>query len=1767
MNKKTIYVILVFFLLTVTFGFSNWINKDQFSFKENDVITEEKLFKTEQKTQSTFACASPSDQGVKNLKSDEATIYWDDDSGTAWEYIIQLPTAPYPTGSGTPTTVKEVTITQDSNGNNLQPNTTYEFYVRTDCGTDGQSSWLGPFEFKTICGSFVPFFQEDFDSSSATFNCWSIIDNNNDGTSIKLVGGVTSWLYQGDRSLRFQGIGGVQHDEWLISPSFKLDNREIYQLSYYYHTDNSITSFEVLLSSNGTNINNFTNVLQPNTIHMVGSYQKKTLYIQNIEGEINIAWHITSNETTTSTLFLDFVTIEKINCIGPDEEIIISDISTNDVTVEWNDTVNANWEYYVQIEGGGTPIGTGLPTTSNKVDIISDQSGTTLQPDTEYEIYIRSSCGKGLYSRWIGPIVFKTACPIQPLPFWEGFNTTSTTKECWRIIDNNKDVLMRVPVIYNKWSLLEKDVMGRVPNPRTYEGDSAMNFQGLDTYQLPHDDWLISPTFQLDDSKFYRLKYFYRVANRLIDHNKVDYRVLLSSDGREIKSFTIVLDSKKEENNHKWKEENLIIGGIGGDINIAWHINTNKAESQLLIDNVFLEEISGCPEPHKLGYNTEDKGKVKIYWEDSFGSDWEYIVQKSEGNTPLPTTKGTETKSDKAYVDKDVNGDNLEPNTEYEFYVRTDCGNGEYSVWSGPYLFKTDCKVYNTPFWEGFNLESVTINCWTIIDENNDMYLFSNKWNSISTITHYEGSRSMGFTGEQYNDSLLPHNDWLISPTIKFELGKTYRLKYHYRSHPVSLYAYDFEVLLSNSGIDYTNKFTTVVTPKKQYDPTQDWTEEYTFISGISGNTNIAWHVISKTNDTSLYIDNVFIEEVTGCREPLPSTMGVKDEENNKVTIFWDDEFGATAWEYYVQEVGEPTPTGSGTATKNKENTVSKDENGKILESNKDYEFYVRTNCGDGEFSIWQGPFHFQMFCGIVKPFFWEGFNKNSETSICWINSDGDGMVSGVHKSDLLNISLSTSGPFEGDANEYLTNVTEFLLGEVPENKSKLISPLIQLDGGTYMLSYNYIAPDNLFSLPIETFVEMSISGIDNQGKVIEQKLIDEKIYSTNSWQEEVLIISGISGKINLEWGVRSSDITMGLYALSIDNFIIEEINTCPRPHNLTVSNRTSTSFDVEWDQYGDNKEWEVIVVEYGEDETYTPAQTLIVNGKPKISITGLNEGKVYTIYIRVKCGEDNSKSDWSTPFNTGTTVGASNDCSGAINIPVNDSLECTEYISTTLLGATLSSSSIPRCASDLKNDIWLEFTAKYESHVFRLEGLDTSLSLEGAIYISPCNLINAIPLECFQISSLENGKLFTGLIPGQNYYIRLGTSEKISDTLLAESILEICITPSPYLEINLNNEKHTAEELLKNILIKSNCDIISNVRYQAGDGKSSINSLAYFNSGISDFPFEEGIVLATHNFNYIAGPYQKNIDKERIPFSNGDTDLNILTDNVGGVGSLSSKAEAVLEFDFIPIKDSLQFEYLFASDTFSLYCNDVCNPVGAIFTIWLKDLKAEKSENIAIVPGTKDPIINSTIRDQKKSNTYCESTNSEYFWKNFAYGTDNPLNAPVNYAGMTIPMKSEKTSVIPGRKYRIKLAVADYCFDNNDASAVFLNGGSFNTGSITLGSDLLIETNNALCYNQTKIINSQTDISDLIEKQYEWYKNGVLISGASTADLEVSEAGEYMVVMKLTELNCEFSDTILVEVYPPISEVVQQPEAIQVCHSSLQDIVVNLKQAEKSMF
>src|SRR5690554_563097 len=374
------------------------------------------------------------------------------------------------------------------------------------------------------------------------------------------------------------------------------------------------------------------------------------------------------------------------------------------------------------------------------------------------------------------------------------------------------------------------------------------------------------------------------------------------------------------------------------------------------------------------------------------------------------------------------------------------------------------------------------------------------------------------------------------------------------------------------------------------------------------------------------------------------------------------------------------------------------------------------------------------------------------------------------------------------------------------------------------------------------------------------------------------------------------------------------------------------------------------------------------------------------------------------------------------------------------------------------------------------------------------------------------------------------------------------------YVEVD---DTYTPEELVKDVLVRSKCDLVSNVRYQNGDGSpvaQQVYTLGYFERNGSIFPFDDGIVLSTSQAEYVPGPFTTTNKGSNPHRWTGDQDLNDAINDAGGWPNQSDMRSTQLQFDFIPVQNTVQFEYLFASNSWDSGCTWRCEN-GAMFAAWLIDTTTGIGENLAKLPNSNTPISINTVSDLNKSHsvngTLCQTINEQYFGNYYGTAANQvpPLSAPINFRGHTIALQSAVVNVVVGRKYTIKLAVLDFCPNDAHTSAAFFKAGSFDIGNLDLGDPQLVVEGDGLCVGDSYILKSGLDP---LLFAFEWFKDDVLIPGATGADYVVTETGNYKVkgyIPNVTACLLE-SDPVLIEFYDYVG-LDQQPSNIQLCPSA----------------
>ena len=269
-------------------------------------------------------------------------------------------------------------------------------------------------------------------------------------------------------------------------------------------------------------------------------------------------------------------------------------------------------------------------------------------------------------------------------------------------------------------------------------------------------------------------------------------------------------------------------------------------------------------------------------------------------------------------------------------------------------------------------------------------------------------------------------------------------------------------------------------------------------------------------------------------------------------------------------------------------------------------------------------------------------------------------------------------------------------------------------------------------------------------------------------------------------------------------------------------------------------------------------------------------------------------------------------------------------------------------------------------------------------------------------------------------------------------SLLVILVPLISFSQIVIDTTQ-SAQYLVKNILVGSGVSV-SNITYIG-----SVVSLGNFSNGNStNIGMDQGIILSTGDVTHVAGP-------NLLP----NTQTNTLGGSDPDLASLVTNPiydAAILEFDFVPMSDTIRFQYVFGSEEYSEWVNtgyndafgfflSGANPSGGTYT----------NKNLAIVPGTTNTIVSiNTINNGSAGigSPTGPCTNCSYY-------IDNYQGTTIEYDGFTTVLTTWIV-VTPCTSYHIKLAIGDGG-DHSYDSGVFLKKNSFSSNILKVNTNYTI--------------------------------------------------------------------------------------------------------------
>lgn len=260
--------------------------------------------------------------------------------------------------------------------------------------------------------------------------------------------------------------------------------------------------------------------------------------------------------------------------------------------------------------------------------------------------------------------------------------------------------------------------------------------------------------------------------------------------------------------------------------------------------------------------------------------------------------------------------------------------------------------------------------------------------------------------------------------------------------------------------------------------------------------------------------------------------------------------------------------------------------------------------------------------------------------------------------------------------------------------------------------------------------------------------------------------------------------------------------------------------------------------------------------------------------------------------------------------------------------------------------------------------------------------------------------------------------------------------------------------QLVQNVLLGVGATV-SGVSYSG-----SPHSIGYFSGGNgTNLGLKSGIIMSTgyvdgyNSYPPIGSPVTLNASQD----IGGGSDYDLLQYSAGN----ACQDATVLQFDFVPLSDTIRFRYIFASEEYPRY---VCSKYNDVFAFFISGPDpaggSYVKKNIALIPGTALPVSINSVNNGSvgASGELINCTSLAYSY----YFVDNNAQsgATIIFNGFTVVFTAWCV-VKPCEKYHLKLAIADIT-DGIYDSAVFLEEGSFSasgTAVIPTSTDYTIAT------------------------------------------------------------------------------------------------------------
>ena len=601
-------------------------------------------------------------------------------------------------------------------------NTQYIVYVRTYCSASNTGEWSNPVSFKTACMPETPesFGVEDF-TSAERFDCWTpglnIINKagGNPAMNAKVVSNYYLYLYD----VKFTTTSGKEKggQSYVIMPTLDVDSVSKVEITFQAHCGATSTYKGIL--DVGVCVDNFDSYMKVDSVALktvssaavAANYGfnealyytvRFTDYVGDAEGNFGkkIVLLSRGNIDANNYVYLKNLSIRRLASLNEPIDVTIPDstITVGQAIVNW-DAQDGATGYDIKyataeidpeqdtVLVAGTKATIKTVTSATNTVTLTDLPGLTM-----YYVYVRSTNAEGK-SIWSNMRKFKSSCPVAfTLPYSENFDGYVSgyqyIPDCWERYYTPASATSTT-VTACVYSTAKNGTSGN----GLYVG-SVIKY-GPSYFALPKmekavKDLMISFVYKSNNKKDTQStsggpKRFMAigVASDISSQAKLLETVtwmdtIICENNTSFSDYTFAF------NEYTGAGEYIIFCGYGGSNASS---ATNTTVGGLYIDDLLIEKIPTCF-PATVEQKTATTSTVTVDITDNFDQtawDLSFAVGSQEPEEGIiKTVQLTDTIQGGLFL---IEG--LPHSTQFNVYVRANCGGGDVSKWSKPAAMKT----------------------------------------------------------------------------------------------------------------------------------------------------------------------------------------------------------------------------------------------------------------------------------------------------------------------------------------------------------------------------------------------------------------------------------------------------------------------------------------------------------------------------------------------------------------------------------------------------------------------------------------------------------------------------------------------------------------------------------------------------------------------------------------------------------------------------------------------------------------------------------------------------------------------------------------------------------------------------------------------------------------------------------------------------------------------------------------------------------------------